>query len=502
MFSQIPQPLEYAEALLAHFSRLSQSTDSSTLLSQSAQAMAQLTGCQLSQLYLLDASRERLELKAQWLEGTLHPALGSGRSADHGQEPLLQYAISQNRVVDLSNLDSRLHNIDFLPRAGEPWRSLLAVPMRDSRQTVAGVWMLASCTHTPLHGYAPSLGALGSAALMQMSLLERRPQQGKPLGRCVSAGTLIGSSPVMRKTYQLINRVVHSPYTVLLLGETGTGKEVVARAIHDSGPRRAQPFIVQNCAAFPEDLLESELFGYRKGAFTGADRDRKGLFDAAHGGTLLLDEIGDMPLALQAKLLRVLQEGEIRPLGCTESHTIDVRIIAATHCDLKQRVRQGRFREDLYYRLAQFPVVMPALRERGKDIFDLATHFAAQTCAFLQRRPVVLADSAMAQLACYAFPGNVRELKGLVERAVLLCDGHELLAEHFALPSELNDESGRLNFRKRMDAMERGLLLDCLRRNAGNQTLAAQELGLARRTLLYRLGRLNINSDEIRAYAS
>lgn len=358
-----------------------------------------------------------------------------------------------------------------------------------------------------LHAHAaarvcPELGALGSAALMQMSLLERRPQQGKPLGRCVSAGTLIGSSPVMRKTYQLINRVVHSPYTVLLLGETGTGKEVVARAIHDSGPRRAQPFIVQNCAAFPEDLLESELFGYRKGAFTGADRDRKGLFDAAHGGTLLLDEIGDMPLALQAKLLRVLQEGEIRPLGCNESHTIDVRIIAATHCDLKQRVSQGRFREDLYYRLAQFPVVLPALRERGRDIYDLATHFAAQTCAFLQRRPVVLADSAMAQLACYAFPGNVRELKGLVERAVLLCDGHELLAEHFALPSELNDESGRLNFRKRMDAMERGLLLDCLRRNAGNQTLAAQELGLARRTLLYRLGRLNINSDEIRAYAS
>ena len=209
-----------------------------------------------------------------------------------------------------------------------------------------------------------------------------------------------------------------------------------------------------------------------------------------------------MPLALQAKLLRVLQEGEIRPLGCNESHTIDVRIIAATHCDLKQRVSQGRFREDLYYRLAQFPVVLPALRERGRDIYDLATHFAAQTCAFLQRRPVVLADSAMAQLACYAFPGNVRELKGLVERAVLLCDGHELLAEHFALPSELNDESGRLNFRKRMDAMERGLLLDCLRRNAGNQTLAAQELGLARRTLLYRLGRLNINSDEIRAYAS
>ena len=502
MFAHVPQPLEYAETLLAYFARLSLSADSRTLLSQTAQAMAQLIGCQLSQLYLLDASRERLELKAQWFEGTLRPAFGAGRQADYGQTPLLQYAISQNRAVDLSNLDSCLHNLDFLPSAGVPWRGLLAVPMLDSRQTVAGVLMLASHTSQQLQGYTASLSALGSFVLMQMKLLERNPQRGKSLSRCVSNGTLIGSSPVMRKTYRLINRVVHSPLTVLLLGETGTGKEVVARAIHDTGPRRAHPFIVQNCAAFPEDLLESELFGYRKGAFTGAERDRKGLFDAAHGGTLLLDEIGDMPLALQAKLLRVLQEGEIRPLGSNETHTIDVRIIAATHCDLKQRVRQGRFREDLYYRLAQFPVVLPALRERGSDICELATHFATSTCAFLQRRPVVLADSALAQLACYSFPGNVRELKGLVERAVLLCDGHELLAEHFVLPSELTDEWGGLNYRKRMDAMERGLLLDCLRRNAGNQTQAALELGLARRTLLYRLGRLNISTDEIRAYAS
>jgi sigma-54-dependent transcriptional regulator len=250
---------------------------------------------------------------------------------------------------------------------------------------------------------------------------------------------------------------------------------------------------VQNCAAFPENLLESELFGYRKGAFTGADRDRAGLFDAANGGTLLLDEIGDMPLSLQAKLLRVLQEGEIRPLGSNDTHKIDVRIIAATHRDLSVLVSEGKFREDLYYRLAQFPIELPALRQREGDILDLARHFAEKACSFLQRDAVRWSDAALDHLSGYAFPGNVRELKGLVERAVLLCEGGELLAEHFSLRMEAMPEDNSLNLRERLEQVERSLLLDCLRKNDGNQTLAARELGLPRRTLLYRLGRLNIN---------
>jgi sigma-54-dependent transcriptional regulator len=297
----------------------------------------------------------------------------------------------------------------------------------------------------------------------------------------------------MRETCSLISKVLHSPYTVLLRGETGTGKEVVARAIHDCGPRRSQAFIVQNCAAFPENLLESELFGYRKGAFTGADRDRAGLFDAANGGTLLLDEIGDMPLSLQAKLLRVLQEGEIRPLGSNDTHKIDVRIIAATHRDLSVLVSEGKFREDLYYRLAQFPIELPALRQREGDILDLARHFADKACSFLQRDAVRWSDAALDHLSGYAFPGNVRELKGLVERAVLLCEGGELLAEHFSLRMEAMPEDSSLNLRERLERVERSLLLDCLRKNDGNQTLSARELGLPRRTLLYRLGRLNIH---------
>jgi sigma-54-dependent transcriptional regulator len=355
-------------------------------------------------------------------------------------------------------------------------------------------------SHQPieLQGFAGSLGQLGAFALRQTQLLQRLRQ---PVGNTrpvpvsipnASGHGLIGKSPAMRRTYCLINKVVHSPYTVLLLGETGTGKEVVARAIHAAGPRRTQAFIVQNCAAFAETLLESELFGYRKGAFTGADRDRLGLFDAANGGTLFLDEVGDMPLSLQAKLLRVLQEGEIRPLGCNDIHKVDVRIIAATHRDLSLLVREGKFREDLYYRLAQFPIELPALRQREGDILDLARYFSDKACSLLQRDAVLWSDAALGQLAAYTFPGNVRELKAMVERALLLCDGGELLPEHFCLPMDLHPEDKSLHLRERLERIERNLMIDCLRKNHGNQTRTARELGLPRRTLLYRLGRLNI----------
>ncbi len=253
---------------------------------------------------------------------------------------------------------------------------------------------------------------------------------------------------------------------------------------------------MQNCASLPEQLLESELFGYRKGAFTGADRDRSGLLDAANGGTLFLDEIGDMPLLLQAKLLRVLQEGEVRPLGSTETHKVDVRIVAATHRDLRSQVENGLFREDLFYRLSHFPIELPPLRERDEDILRLARHFADKACAFLQRDLCRWSDAALERLAGYAFPGNVRELKGLVERAVLLCEGGELLPEHFNLHVEASLDSS-LNLRERMERVERSLLMDCLRKNGGNQSQAARELGLPRRTLLYRMERLNISPADL-----
>jgi sigma-54-dependent transcriptional regulator len=500
MFTLVPQPLVYAEALLAQFASLSRAADGAALLGDFVRGLAELSGCELTQLYLLDATHTCLGMNAECLNGILQPRESASLPADYNGEQLLQFALCQNRVVSLSELSGSLHETSFLPPQAMPWQSLLCVPLVNRQKAVEGLLLCASRRHVDLQGFADSLGQLGSFVLGQLHLLQRLRQptgDARPAKVSVPSASgygLIGKSSAMRQTYSLISKVLHSPYTVLLRGETGTGKEVVARAIHDCGPRRSQAFIVQNCAAFPENLLESELFGYRKGAFTGADRDRAGLFDAANGGTLLLDEIGDMPLSLQAKLLRVLQEGEIRPLGSNDTHKIDVRIIAATHRDLSVLVSEGKFREDLYYRLAQFPIELPALRQREGDILDLARHFADKACSFLQRDAVSWSDAALDHLSGYAFPGNVRELKGLVERAVLLCEGGELLAEHFSLRMEaMPEDSSGLNLRERLEQVERTLLLDCLRKNDGNQTLAARELGLPRRTLLYRLGRLNIN---------
>jgi sigma-54-dependent transcriptional regulator len=499
MFTQVPQPLVYAETLLAQFASLSRAEDGAALLGEFLRGLAELSGCELAQLYLLDTTHTGLEMNAECLNGILRLREAASLPTDYNDEQLLQFALCKKRVVCLSELSGSLHETGFLPPQAMPWESLLCVPLINQQKAVEGLLVCASCRRIDLQGFADSLGQLGSFVLGQLRLQQRlrrpsadtRPTPASLPG--VSGFGLIGKSLAMRQTCSLISKVLNSPYTVLLRGETGTGKEVVARAIHDCGPRRSQAFIVQNCAAFPENLLESELFGYRKGAFTGADRDRAGLFDAASGGTLLLDEIGDMPLSLQAKLLRVLQEGEIRPLGCNATHKIDVRIIAATHRDLSVLVSEGKFREDLYYRLAQFPIELPALRQREGDILDLARHFADKACSFLQRDAVRWSDAALDHLCAYAFPGNVRELKGLVERAVLLCEGGELLAEHFSLRIETVPKDNSLNLRERLGQVERSLLLDCLRKNGGNQTRAARELGLPRRTLLYRLGRLNIN---------
>ncbi|ALI01275.1 sigma-54-dependent Fis family transcriptional regulator [Pseudomonas sp. FW306-02-F02-AA] len=502
MFTRVPQPLVYAEALLAKFASLSCAADGAALLGDFVRAVAELSRCELSQLYLLDVTHTSLGLNAECLQGILQPRETASLPADYNGEQLLQFSLCQNRVLSLTGLSGSLHETSFLPEQAVPWQSLLCVPLLNPQKAVVGLLLCASREQVELQGFSDSLGQLGSFVLGQLHLLQRlrRPVGDvSPMPSSVPSASgygLIGKSSAMRQTYQLISKVLHSPYTVLLRGETGTGKEVVARAIHDCGPRRSRAFIVQNCAAFPENLLESELFGYRKGAFTGADRDRAGLFDAANGGTLLLDEIGDMPLSLQAKLLRVLQEGEIRPLGSNDTHKIDVRIIAATHRDLAVLVSEGKFREDLYYRLAQFPIELPALRQREGDILDLARHFADKACTFLQRDAVRWSDAALDHLSSYAFPGNVRELKGLVERAVLLCEGGELLAEHFSLRIEVAPQESSLNLRERLEQVERSLLLDCLRKNDGNQTLAARALGLPRRTLLYRLGRLNINMGD------
>ena len=502
MFSQMAQPLRYAEALLERLARLSGRANREGLLNGLVESAAQLSDCELSQLYLLDDTHTRLTLSAEWLDGAEQSLCPTSLPSDYHAEQLLQFCLCQNQVLSLPALDTSVYDTQFLPVATRSWRSLLCLPLLNANQEIGGLLLVSSRAQQDLQPFTESLALLGRCVLAQLYLLQRFGVQ--PLAAndiqsvpCASGYGLIGESPKMRTVYQLISKVLHNSVSVLLTGETGTGKELVAQAIHDCGSRRSKPFVVQNCAALPENLLESELFGYRKGAFTGADRDRKGLLDQADGGTLFLDEMGDMPLALQAKLLRFLQEGEVRPLGTNDTHKVDVRVLAATHCDLRALVTQGRFREDLFYRLSNFPIELPPLRERNEDILRLARHFADKACSFLQRQPCDWSDDALQHLAAYGFPGNVRELKGLVERAVLLCDDSVLLPEHFNLLSaEPRDTT--LTLRERMELVERNLLMDCLRKNQGNQTSAASELGLPRRTLLYRMQRLNINPAELK----
>ncbi len=258
MFTQVPQPLVYAEALLAQFASLSRAADGAALLGDFVRGLAELSGCELTQLYLLDATHTCLGMNAECLNGILQPREGASLPADYNGEQLLQFALCQNRVVSLSELSGSLHETSFLPLQATPWQSLLCVPLVNQQKAVEGLLLCASRRHIDLQGFADSLGQLGSFVLGQLHLLQRLRQptgntRPTPVNVPSASGYgLIGKSSAMRQTYSLISKVLHSPYTVLLRGETGTGKEVVARAIHDCGPRRSQAFIVQNCAAFPE----------------------------------------------------------------------------------------------------------------------------------------------------------------------------------------------------------------------------------------------------------
>ena len=302
---------------------------------------------------------------------------------------------------------------------------------------------------------------------------------------------LIGRSQAMQEIFDLIRRVSGSPANVLITGESGTGKELVARAIHAHSPRKGRPFVGVNCAAIPDTLLESDLFGYKRGAFTDARTDRQGLFVEADGGTIFLDEITELPLPLQPKLLRVLQEHEVRPLGASRAERIDVRVIAATNRDIEASLREGEFREDLYYRLNVIQVQIPPLRARTEDILPLGAHFLERSAARAGKALRGFSESANKILLGHHWPGNVRELENVVERAVALCEREIVGPED--LPPALRE---RRNPDRLGAAVAQGLTLDQLEREyiervlqaeGGNKTRAAQRLGLDRKTLYRKL---------------
>jgi DNA-binding NtrC family response regulator len=309
---------------------------------------------------------------------------------------------------------------------------------------------------------------------------------------------LVGQSPVMRQVAHIIGMVGCRRATVLITGETGTGKELAATALHLAGPRRQAPLVALNCAALPDHLLESELFGHVRGAFTGAIQNRLGRFEQAHRGTLFLDEIGDLPLDLQSKLLRVLQEREFQRLGSSETVRVDVRLVAATNCDLGRRIEQGRFREDLFYRLNVVPIHMPTLRERPEDVPLLAEHFVEKICR-LEALPLKrLTADASSRLCLHAWPGNVRELENAVEMAVVLSGERPwLTTEDFPDPANpparfqpaaitgrvVSVPDGGLDYEETMASIERSILRQALDKTGGNKKAAARMLHLKRTTL-------------------
>lgn len=296
------------------------------------------------------------------------------------------------------------------------------------------------------------------------------------------AKSIIGQSSAIKKTFSLIEKAIHNPINVSITGETGTGKELVAKAIHYNSERKKKPFVAVNMAAIPHDLMESELFGYEKGAFTGALARRVGKFEEAQGGTLFLDEIAELDLNLQSKILRVLQEREVIRIGGNEKVKLDIRLITATHKDLAQEVRQGKFREDLYYRVMGLPIPLPPLRERGQDALILAKHFADDFAKEGKKGKFTLQTDAKNKLLGYHFPGNVRELKAVMELACVMCEGKEIKAEDITFPAVKGEESFMLK-EKTLKSYTEDIILHFLQKYDQDVLLVAEKLDIGKSTI-------------------
>ena len=346
-----------------------------------------------------------------------------------------------------------------------------------------------------------SLNQLRALVRSALKLSQPRAPDAEETDTAASASgpTLIGTSAAMQATRTLIERLARSQAPIHVCGESGSGKELAARLIHHKGSRQDGAFVAVNCGAIPETLMESEFFGYRKGAFTGAAADRDGFFQAASGGTLFLDEVADLPLQMQVKLLRAIQEKKVRKVGSTSEEPVDVRLISATHKNLANQVKDGAFRQDLYYRLNVIELRMPALREMPEDIPALAT-------AILRRQttrpePPRLADDAIAALKAYDFPGNVRELENILERALALAAGEEIGADDLQLARREEPDARHppqvtgLPLQDRLDAIERKAILEALEHTHYNRTAAAKRLGITFRALRYRMERLGLKDE-------
>jgi len=418
------------------------------------------------------------------------------RSVENGEEALKELLV---RAYDLVLCDIRMPQMDGL--------TLLAEVV--SREIKTCVIMMSAYGDVDTALDAIKRGAYDYVAkpfkkdevLLTLQKAEEREDLRKENAalkaqrdRAFTFENIVARSPAMLKVFDVVRKVAGYKTTVLIQGESGTGKELVARAIHVNSDRRSGPWVPINCGAIPESLLESELFGHVKGAFTDASRDKEGLFQRANGGTLFLDEVGELPFNLQVKLLRVLQESEVRRVGDTVNTPIDVRVVAASLKDLAARVEDGEFREDLYYRLNVLPIRLPSLRERKEDIPLLVEHFLTAHGARLGVKPMPLTPAAMKLLVDYAWPGNVRELENTMEMAMVLSDGHPIDVDALppkvaaaSDPLKLLLTSDDLSIKRATREVERVLIERALKKTRGNRTQAAKLLELSHRALLYKI---------------
>ncbi|PTT76932.1 sigma-54-dependent Fis family transcriptional regulator [Pelomonas sp. HMWF004] len=463
----------------------------------------------LRTLYELTLLREGYEIDSA---GTVAEAL------EHLRAGAYSAVITDMRLPDGSGLEV----LRWLEQAGRPEKALVITAFGSAENAVEAL-------KAGAYDYLTKPVDLRQFRLVVGSALGRVTPEATsaPTPTPAAAATalrLVGESPAMRAVRELIDKVARSMAPVLVQGESGTGKELVARAIHDHGPRVGQRFVAVNCGAIPENLLEAEFFGYRKGAFTGANEDRAGFFQVADGGTLFLDEIGDLPLAMQSKLLRVIQERSVRPVGATAESAINVRILSATHKDLSAEVAAGRFRQDLFYRLNVIQIRVPPLRERLEDLGLIGARVLVRIAQDAGVSPTPrLTPAALQTLSRYAFPGNVRELENLLHRALAMAGGEWIDVGDLGLPDSMLDDArseSQFNLFEAplpaaavaeglslpeqlpsdlalyLDEVERAILLRALELHRFNRTAAAASLGLSLRQIRYRMARLAISAGE------
>ena len=533
---------DLSNALLAISQSLADRTQLAQTLDAVLSAARQMTFAKHGIVYVLDQTGQALipsivHHSEQALSAHPWPALSFDRAS---QTDPFSYAIQNGEVVLINELYQYngydCETIYESERAlGVKSRNLLAWPLVDDSKKTIGLLALLDLSIIDNESALSAFCQMAANSIRQAVWLENYGHMIKDLSADNAAlirenqhlkqrkqshySGPIAESEQMLDVLRRLEKVLTLPVDVLLRGETGTGKEVIAKYIHQNSNRANEPLIVQNCAAIPEQLLESELFGHKKGSFTGADKDKIGLFEAAHGGTLFLDEIGDMPLLLQAKLLRVLQERRVRPVGANKEIEVDVRVVAATHCHLMDKIQKGEFRADLFYRLNVFPITLPPLRERHADILPLAEHFVKHSANNLGLPAAPgLSAKVQSQLMAYTYPGNVRELKNIIERALLLSDFETInqielgevpeeptisqvssepepitaqVKEIEPIFSEVDDASRSL--KQAVSDYERTVIIDCLNTTNWQMKRTAEQLSLPLSTLNHKMKKYDIS---------